>query len=382
MVVGWAIALAVAAPLVVEVVPDAPPARGVRAPVSRPGPVPVGRGAVVVDGVLDEAAWRVEPTPLAAVALGAEPPDRALRVAVTERGVAWAAPNLTAGEEATLLLDPDGLGQAWIEIRVGEQAATLARCSLGERLRPTDFIPEHAVPCRAASGLSAVRGADGWEIAVEVPTLTARARVGWLHTVRGEVVGTWAPTGAARLAPTFGRSLALGPEPGRLTLATDVDGGWWSLSVNTKAALGPATWTRWHHGRVVDAGPVTLAAGETTWRIPDRDLPGSMVEVRVDDDAWPGASMVVGARRGPLRVTLGTPVYVDGIELAWWTPDPTTTPLRVYDAAGALLGEAVVELPAGTGTARVRAEPAWGRVRVVVGDLLRADAARAVGGTP
>jgi hypothetical protein len=372
--VVWWSSLALAASLVVEVVPDPPPEPRERLPQPRADALQIGRGDVVIDGQLTEGAWSVGPATLLPIAGGGVPPGTSLRLVAARDGLVVGIAALPAGFQSELGVDPDGLGQAWVRVAVGDGSAAAERCSLGEEERPEEWaIPLRAAPCTPLVGLGIGRTGGDLELLLPwawIPEAASRMRVGWVVQGAKGQGGTLAASGVAKPFPSSGRRVEL-PAPGaKLDVVSDVDHGVWRATLTVLRQNGPATWTwsRQTAGRTVDAGTVATAGpGAYVWEMPDLQRQAVVVEARLPGDGPIAGAVSAAVRRRRYEVSLGSPVFDEVLELAYEVPDPARW--RVWVTAGeALLGEAWVDVPVGLGRLVVRDPGATGLVRVRVAE--------------
>jgi hypothetical protein len=379
-VLAWLIA-AMASPLRIEVLPAPPPPALTRPGWDRPTPLPVGEGAVVVDGRFDEPAWAVAATTLRPLDVGPTPPPSALRVVLTPDGVAFALTGLPADQVASVVVDPNGLSQTWWRVVLDAGGAAVWRCTLGDQDVPAAWgVPEKATPCaRAAPVPVAGAGADR-ELLIPWSRLgpaSSRLKVHWVQTGPARTGGTLAVTGSSLPLPSAGRLLDVPQPTGRIVVETDVEHGVWRLNVPGPRRGEPElwVWSRWRAGRQVDGGELSVPVGGVTVDLPDVPMDGVAVEVRRAGgglaEAW-----TTGVRRRQNVMSLGSPVYRDALELSYEIPDPASVEVVVRGAAGEL-GRGTVELPGGMGRLRVWAEPGWGDVTLEVGHLWSGTAVRA-----
>lgn len=369
--------------LQVEVVPDPPPPPRERTPLPRVEAIAVGNGAVVVDGALDEAAWQVAPVSLLPLIAGAPPPPTTLRLVTAPEGLAVGITGLPQGFASVVMVDPDGLGQAWARVELNNAASPAVvgkRCTLGDAERTTAWnIPAKAVPCLAADPPPAAQVGDVVELVVPWTALvgaSSRMRVAWVVTGPKNGGGTLAANGSADALPTTARRLLLPGSGATFDVAEDVDHSVWHATLDVKRQRAPSTWTwsRQVMGRDLDHGELTTPApGVYTWDMPDIDRQGVVVEVRRQGDGPVAAALAETIIRRRYEVHLSTPVFDDALELSYEVPDEAAWRLVVMGDDGPL-GTTDVSVPPGLGRIIVHAEPGWGHVFVQVleddGDLV------------
>lgn len=358
--------------LQVEVVPDPPPPARERAPLPRVEAIAVGDGPVVVDGVLGEPAWQAASVGLLPLVSGAAPPGATLRLATAPDGLAVAIAGLPPAFSSAVMVDPDGLGQAWVRVEIAADGVISKRCTLGEAERTAAWnIPAKAVPCMPASPVAAVRVAEVVELVVpwtQLAGASSRMRVAWVVTGPKGAGGTLAANGSADALPTTARRLLLPGSGATLDVAEDVDHGVWRGTLDVKRQRGPSTWiwSRQVMGRELDRGVVSAPTpGVYTWDMPDLDRQGVMVEVRREGDGPVAAALAEAVRRRRYEVHLASPVFADVLELSYEVPDEAAWRLVVMGEDGPL-GTTDVRVPAGLGRIVVHAEPGWGHVFVQV----------------
>lgn len=373
---------AFARPLEVVVLPD-PPAPAVERP--RPGPqppVPLNPGRVQVDGVPDDEAWGSlrEAPPLAPTLTGAAPPEVHLFVArAPDALAAWVDP-LPPGTTATLSFDPDGTQQRWWRVVLSEDGAAWSRCGWESVPSPVPWpSAPRSAPCEPIDGEDA-RSARGWELRWRyeaLPPATTAARLLW--TVDGPDAhdGTWAPFGRGGDEPRLGRRLGIPPRaPTIETLVDPFRRAWRARLVpDENVPWGDWAWTLWREGVPLATGTVAMRGDPVLVGGPWDDLPDAVLGLRfVDGD--PLAPGAFAGLAGGGTVRLLTPVWTDAIALGWDLPASIDGVLvEVLREDGRPLGQATVDLPAGTG--RMLLVGGWsGTVRVRVAPLLDATAVR------
>ncbi len=366
--------------LQVDVVPDPPPPARERTPLPRADAIAVGNGVVVVDGALDEVAWQTAPMTLLPLVSGAPPPPSSIRLVAAPDGLAVAIAGLPPGDASVVMVDPDGLGQAWVRVELGGGGVVGKRCTLGEAERTAAWnIPAKAVPCLPADPPAAAQVGDVVELVVPWAALagaSSRMRVAWVVTGPKGVGGTLAINGSADALPTTARRLLFPGSGAVLDVAEDVDHGVWHGTLDVKRQRAPSTWTwsRQVMGRELDRGVVSAPTpGVYTWDMPDVDRQGVVVEVRREGDGPVATALAEAIRRRRYEVHLATPVFSEVLELSYEVPDEAAWRLVVTGDEGPL-GTTDVLVPPGLGRVLVHAEPGWGHVVVQVleedGDVL------------
>lgn len=365
--------------LQVEVVPDPPPAARERTPLPRADAIAVGSGAIVLDGALTEPAW-LAPVTLLPLVNGAPPPSSSLRVVAAPDGLALGIAGLPAGFASVLMVDPDGLGQAWVRVELGAGGVIGKRCTLGEVERTAAWnIPAKAVPCLPADPPATAQVDDVVEVLVPWTSLagaSSRMRVAWVVTGPKGAGGTLAVNGSADALPTTARRLLFPGSGATLDVAEDVDHGVWhgTLDVKRQRAASTWTWSRQVMGRELDRGVVSAPTpGVYTWDMPDLDRQGVVVELRREGDGPVATALAEAIRRRRYEVHLATPVFADVLELSYEVPDEAAWRMVVMGDDGPL-GTTDLVVPPGLGRIVVQAEPGWGHVFVQLleddGDLV------------
>lgn len=369
------LAVAWAGGLDVQVLPDLPTERPARRELARAGGVPVTwvAGGLLIDGELERGWQSVKPGPALLIAPDAvRAPEARVRVASTPEALVLAIEGLEAGAVGQLVVDADGARRLWWQARVGEQVSW-ERCGLDETLPA--YLPSRAVPCVAVQRPAwSARGAEAWEVAIPwsaMPPATSRMRLLWTVEQGGRVAGSWANNGDLAVLPERG-ALLRAPQPrGRLEVVVDPQDGRWRVTLREgEPDRYRWRWTRTDFGQVVDEGEVPGGA-EPSWELPPLVSYGGAISLRaeVTDPVAPGFVQLVG--RPDSRARVISPVYRDAITLAWESGEAVSgLELTVHDAAGKLLGEALVDLPAGRGVLRVKAGRRWGAVTVRLAALM------------
>jgi hypothetical protein len=355
--------LALAGGLTLVVEPDPAPVAAERfaAPVRLR--VPVGVGEIVADGRLTEAAWSatLAAPPLGPWMIGASPPASTLKVVAGEQGLGLGWSGLPRGQRVELLIDPDGLQQRWWRLELTE-VVRLEVCDTGALPVPAVPTPiqTHAVPCVLVEGTFGVRSGDRAEVLLpweQLGDTTSSLRLLWRQG-NGEHGGTWSPSGRSEPRPEHGLSLDLPVPTGRVRLEEVFDGGMVRrVLIQVDGGVEPQRW-RWRRmwqGQQVASGEVRVA-----YRASHLELEGPV---------YPDEGFEIGpAVAGPLRpVLVGrlrpqepalwsvSPWVVDRAALRWRSAVPLTgVEVQVLDRQGALVGEGIVDLSAGTGTVWLR----------------------------
>jgi hypothetical protein len=377
MWIGWLIASALGATLEVDVVVEERPAAAV--PVARPErpSIPVGRGAVQVDGRLDEIVWidGLLAPPLDPWLDGGTPPPIRAVVARTLDGLGLAAWRIPPGLDVRWVVDPDGTGTRWWRVELGNAIRTQV-CSLAGRDLPADtLLPQRAVPCEHKVEAKVGGGGDAWEVVLPdsaIGRLTSAARILLSVGKPGGEGGAWAPYGRVEPLPQLGRPLALGGAPGRVRVAIDEEGWTVRLDLRDDSPLGVWEFRRYVLGEVVDIHRQTIAErGTTSVRLDP--VEGALVVLEASATAPDGIarSVVRTVQNVPPRAWLLSPVVDTEVEVGWSTPRAMDTVVRLQTLGGRVLAEAEVSLPAGGGRLRFAA-PRPRYTAVVVEGLLPA----------
>jgi hypothetical protein len=381
----WFLAVAWAADLQVQVLPDVAGERLARRVPTRAGAVPLTwvAGGLRVDGEWEPEWDRVAPGPELLPLPGAvQVPETSVRVAATPEALVFAVGGL--GERATgeLLVDADGARRMWWQVSIGEEV-TWQRCGLEEVLPA--HLPSRAVPCAVVKRPGwAARGPQGWEVAIpwrELPAATSRMRLLWTAK-EGRRVGTWAHDGGAAVLPERGIPIRQGQPPGNLSVQVDPrDGSWEVLLSGATAVDWQWRWTRTDFGQPVDEGVLDGVAGDLRWTLPPLVSWGGALTVRAEVDVPVAPGFVVMVGRPASRAQVITPVFGEQIEVAWESAGPVLgLGLSVETLQGELLGQTKVDLPEGHGVLRIAASPRWKdvvvRLEALMPDGMRAARAR------
>ncbi len=345
----------------------------VRLPTRRPWAPPVQDGVptsasphLALDGQLDEPGWSLGSPGRSAQLLpdGPPVPDVGLRALVTPDGLALAITGLPPGYRARILVDPQGAGQRWFVVTV--DASVVAEvCGFPPLTLPVErYLSPRAAPCVPAPTPRVASDGETREILWSWTSLgpaSGALRVGGQVLGPDGVVATWTRTPGRTLGPDDALPLADGRPAAWLRIAPAARDG--VRTATLRAASGPRgrwQWVVMDRGALLQAGAVNLEGAEATFTFAE---PGhewfTVLAVADEPGPLPHATMA-RARWDYGDLALTTPVFDDAIELAWRLPAAVSElEITVRDVDGALLGDARVDLDAGTGALRVEADPGW-----------------------
>jgi len=367
----WFLAWAALAqePVALEVTVEKPPARpAAKADPPWAGTLVVGRGPIVVDGRVDEAAWAgASAPPLGPYADGGASPAVSVRAVWADDGLAVAIIGLSADHTASVLVHPDGLFGRWWIATVGATTGWVV-CDYGAPLLPIErAVSPDAAACRPVEGVP-IAGVDGtFEVALPESAGASYTTLGRLDVVvtgpKG-AGGRWGPGGRE---PQPGGGLLLAPDAGVAVRTTvDLDQARLHADVTLPAGSGPWRWRFVYRDLVLAEG--ALENGTIDTDMPRLERLGVVVDAPTATVPRPAGLRWTAYE---YAATLATPVFADEVAIAVRASVPVAAaPVVVLDDAGATLGTATVAIPAGQSMVRITVPPAFPAVlRVRVGGL-------------